>query len=648
MHSRQRVVTATAMLLALTLVAGCSDEDIERTIGKQTSAAIESSYHVVDDPLLADYINTMGHILVGHSRRQDIPYDFKVLETDIVNAAAVPWGYVYLTTGLLEFVESEDELWAITGHEIGHQVGHDSVKAVKESILLSLATVIIGRETALGGDIAELGFDILQLKHSREAEYEADDHGTEVMFAAGYDPVAQTRFFDRLKSEFEKRRPSRLETLFLTHPPSDARIRRQFDKPELALDSVDSLTQIGAGYARRARYAEAIAKLSAAAEADPSAVQARLLLAKCHMARGEREDAARVYAEAVKLDPASHAAQAGVEAAKPTAPSEPDVSTTPDAASAAHEEIERATGDAEESGGRILAAAAGLDKELKPATRAMERGADTLVGVGQRSAGAPEPARRLALEAGIAITQAGECVYAIERMGAVGIDSADSLKRSLARARDLDATELSPAEVEILSRSAREARRCAVDLDAVVATLPSLARTARNAGRVAQTATVRLSSAMTPVSSITERQIAVDTIKLSNQRASEAREDARREAERAVLARTRSLTVEINIGALALGKIRAEAIDDLVAYYTQSDPATVQAVRVDSGLGHGETAVILAAAKSSQRPPETVVASSGEGLDIVDAAESSGGRLQYVNMFLKFIADALAHEAAAS
>ncbi|MBU0610343.1 MAG: hypothetical protein KKI08_20850, partial [Armatimonadetes bacterium] len=83
-------------LLAVALLAGCNQDDIERNLGQQTSVAIEKEFGLNQDPVLAAWIATLGHSLVGQSARQNIPYHFRVIDTDMVNAFAAPWGYVYV------------------------------------------------------------------------------------------------------------------------------------------------------------------------------------------------------------------------------------------------------------------------------------------------------------------------------------------------------------------------------------------------------------------------------------------------------------------------------------------------------------------------------------------------------------------------
>ncbi|MBM3499490.1 MAG: hypothetical protein FJX74_12560 [Armatimonadetes bacterium] len=632
---------ATALLGAL---AGCSDKEIEETIGKQTSAAIEANYRVVDDPLIADYIETMGHILVGHSKRQDIPYEFKVIETDIVNAAAVPWGYVYLTSGLLDFVESEDELWAVTGHELGHQVGRDSVKAVKENLLLSLATILIGRETRVGGDIADLGFELLQLKHSREDETEADDYSNGVLYAVGYDPSAQASFFQRLMEEIEKDRPSRLETLFLTHPPTKDRIERQSAKPEVVQADAASLAQVGAGYFRRARYAEAIERLSQAVELDAADVRARLLLASCRLARGEGALASEQYEAVLRLQPGLAAAQEGLRACQAPAPAE--LAGSGEATLQARTALAQASASLAAAGDAVAAATTDLPKQLRVVAEATERSTDALMDSGRGLAALPLPAREITVATGLTIADAGESAYTLERVDRLLSTALEGGARAARTGEALNATALPIEEANGLHRAGLQLRRCSEDMQALAGELPALVKTVQSAGRAAENAARRVSDALLPYSTLADRQMAVDSVKLSQQRAEKTRAKVKEAALDAERARTRSLVAEINTAGVVLGLQRATACDNLAAYYTQTDPRRAREFREQHALGLGEAALLLAGAKSAQRPIESLLELSGEELDVVTGAEQAGANLTHVNFFLRFIADALAKEAA--
>jgi len=110
-HHLQRagVVAVLGVLLALGLT-GCTEDDVEKTLGDMSSASVEAAYDVDNDPLMNEWLNRVGQTLVSHSRRQDLPYEFRIIDTGMVNAFAAPYGHIYVTRGFLEFADTEDEI----------------------------------------------------------------------------------------------------------------------------------------------------------------------------------------------------------------------------------------------------------------------------------------------------------------------------------------------------------------------------------------------------------------------------------------------------------------------------------------------------------------------------------------------------------
>jgi DNA polymerase-1 len=210
---------------------------VERTIGRQTAVAVEQEFGVNRDPVLAEWVNGMGQRLVGQSHRQYIEYSFKVVDTDMVNAFAAPWGYIYVTRGLMTFVDSEDEIAFILGHEVGHVANRDAIKSTKKSILFSLGAALLGAATnRTVGELGEIGAGLTLMHYSREDERDADVSGAVTSYGAGYNPAAGTDFFARLMAEEEKGGTSSIEHLFLTHPETPTRINALKKRPELNLE----------------------------------------------------------------------------------------------------------------------------------------------------------------------------------------------------------------------------------------------------------------------------------------------------------------------------------------------------------------------------------------------------------------------------
>src|SRR5947209_4962601 len=130
---------ALLMLIASGARAGDIGKDLERGLGKMVAEELESTYGVVDDPLLAGWVDRVGQRLAAVSGRTDVKYRFRVLDSDDVNAVAAPGGFIYINRGTLRFVESEDELAAVMGHEVGHVAGKHAIKQLTAQVIGTLA-----------------------------------------------------------------------------------------------------------------------------------------------------------------------------------------------------------------------------------------------------------------------------------------------------------------------------------------------------------------------------------------------------------------------------------------------------------------------------------------------------------------------------
>ncbi len=229
---------ARPLVLALVLpvalfVAGCgqlaelnvisTQEELE--MGLRFSQEIEKELKLVSDPVVNAYVDSLGQLLARNSDRSDIPYVIKVVDTDEVNAFAIPGGYLYVNRGLIVTAARECELAGVMGHEIGHVVGRHSAKQMSRQLGLSAVTGLI-----LGNDPqqwASLTANVLSagtlLHYGREAELEADRYGITEAYRSGIDPEGMVTFFEKLL-DMEKREPGAVEKLFSTHPPTGERI----------------------------------------------------------------------------------------------------------------------------------------------------------------------------------------------------------------------------------------------------------------------------------------------------------------------------------------------------------------------------------------------------------------------------------------
>lgn len=200
----------------------------EAALGAKLAADVGQQAKFVDDPIIVEYVNRLGQNLVLHSDAK-VPFQIKVIDSDDVNAFALPGGYFFVNKGLLLAADNEAELAGVMAHEIAHVAARHGVENASKGTLLNYATLPL---IFLGGGIgyaarsaASILVPVSFLKFSRNAEYEADMLGAQYMWAAGYDPRALGEFFEKLQGK-EKKKPGTLARLFSTHPISGDRLTR--------------------------------------------------------------------------------------------------------------------------------------------------------------------------------------------------------------------------------------------------------------------------------------------------------------------------------------------------------------------------------------------------------------------------------------
>jgi len=203
---------------------------LERQIamGKDYSKQIESTSRLITDPIISEYINRIGQNLVRNSDSQ-VPFTIKVIDSDDINAFALPGGFFYVDTGLILAADNEAELAGVMAHEIAHVAACHVARERTRGQLMNIASVsmmMVGGPIGYGVyEAAGLAMPMTFLKFSRGFESEADFLGVEYMYKAGYDPQAFTAFFERVKT-LEKRRQNRIAKAFETHPQTPDRITR--------------------------------------------------------------------------------------------------------------------------------------------------------------------------------------------------------------------------------------------------------------------------------------------------------------------------------------------------------------------------------------------------------------------------------------
>jgi predicted Zn-dependent protease len=200
----------------------------EMALGKSLAQEVERSSKLIDDPVVSEYVNRVGQNLVRNSDAK-VPFTIKVIDSDVVNAFALPGGFFYVHSGLILRADSEAELAGVMAHEIAHVAARHGTKNATKGEIAQMATIpliLLGPGGWAGYGLYEgLNFAIPMsfLKFSRDAEYEADYLGLQYMYAAGYDPNAFVTFFEKVEAE-EKRQPGTVPKFFSTHPPTPERV----------------------------------------------------------------------------------------------------------------------------------------------------------------------------------------------------------------------------------------------------------------------------------------------------------------------------------------------------------------------------------------------------------------------------------------
>jgi hypothetical protein len=197
--------------------------DKEVAEGRQLAAEVDREAKFVDDPVITEYVNRVGQNLVLHSDAK-VPFTIKVIDSDEVNAFALPGGFFYVNKGLILAADNEAEMAGVMAHEIGHVAARHAMenqtKGMLANIGLLAGSIFLG---GLGGmailNGAQFGALLGFMKFSRNAESEADMLGVEYLWAAGYDPNAMSTMFEKLAAQ-NKKKPGTFSKLFETHPQS--------------------------------------------------------------------------------------------------------------------------------------------------------------------------------------------------------------------------------------------------------------------------------------------------------------------------------------------------------------------------------------------------------------------------------------------
>src|SRR2546426_1285346 len=199
----------------------------EIALGKQLAQEVERQAKIIDDPVIAEYVNRVGENLVRNSDAM-VPFTIKVIDAEEINAFALPGGFFFVNTGVMINADTEAEMAGVMAHEIAHVAArHGTRQATRGQIInyASIPLIFMGGWTGYairqGAGLAiPLGF----LTFSRGFETEADYLGLQYMYKSGYDPTAFVDFFEKIQSK-EKKKPGTMSKIFSSHPMTDDRIK---------------------------------------------------------------------------------------------------------------------------------------------------------------------------------------------------------------------------------------------------------------------------------------------------------------------------------------------------------------------------------------------------------------------------------------
>jgi len=213
-------------------------ESDELALGRKTNADVLKQYTVYDNPALQNYVQNIGIKLAAKSHRSNLSYSFTVLDSKEVNAFALPGGYIYITRGLMAYLNSEAELAAVLGHEIGHVTARHSVRQHSATQLTNigaaLTSIFVPGMTQASNQLVQFAGGALLRGYGRTHELEADRLGAEYLARTNYNPEAMLdvirvlknqEVFDRELAQAEGREPRAYHGVFSTHPDSDTRLQ---------------------------------------------------------------------------------------------------------------------------------------------------------------------------------------------------------------------------------------------------------------------------------------------------------------------------------------------------------------------------------------------------------------------------------------
>jgi len=337
------------LILLLSMVMGCAVNPItgkkevmlfsdqqEIDLGKNADPDIRWQFGgVYPDDQLAAYVNSVGQSVAAVSHRPDIPYHFAVVDSSVVNAFALPGGYIYITRGLLVRLDNEAQLASVLGHEIGHVTARHGVRRLQTIMGFNVLLAVVD-QAASGSEgyqkrrgivkmASSVAFSTVALGYSRKDEFQADELGTEYANKSGRDPQGMVQLLEVLRGMHD-REPSAVEEFFSSHPKSSDRIKAvnkqiteipaEQKKEDLRQSEYKSkiadLLMAQKAYdhhdaaevhRKEGKYQEALAEYNKAIQARQNIAQPHHGIGLVYQAQGRHRQAVSEYEKAVRINP---------------------------------------------------------------------------------------------------------------------------------------------------------------------------------------------------------------------------------------------------------------------------------------------------------------------------------------------------------
>jgi len=240
--TRERTVAALALVAGLSVATACAinpatgkrqimlvSEAQEIEIGRESDRSIVASLGLYPDDELQQYVQELGQSLAANSERPHLDWTFRVVDDPVINAFALPGGYIYITRGIMAYMDSEAQLASVVGHEIGHVTARHGVNQMSKQ---QLAQGLMGLGMAVSeefrdwSNLASQGMGLLFLKYSRDDERQADDLGLRYLYGSGYDPRPMAGMYTVLERASEGSEAGSVPVYMLTHPYPENRRER--------------------------------------------------------------------------------------------------------------------------------------------------------------------------------------------------------------------------------------------------------------------------------------------------------------------------------------------------------------------------------------------------------------------------------------